>query len=342
MNNEKILDISWEAILKINIALFCLYILYLIKDILTWIIFALIISVLFNPVIEFLEKRKIPRIISTILVYVTIFGIIALLFYWTIPFFISEIQQFSQLFPQYFEKLSPLLKSLGIQAFENFEVFSKAFQDWLIRASSSIFTAIASIFGGIFSTMTILSIAIFLSIERGGIEKALELLAPKKYEAYFLNLWEKCQIKTAAWFGSRILSCLFVGLFSFLALSLFNINYAFTLSLFAGMTEIVPILGPFFTGILITIITALDSSLKAIFILITFILIQQIEGNILTPLLTKKLIGLPAVLVLISLMIGGRIGGLLGAILAIPLAGIIFEFSKEFLESKKEEKEAVF
>jgi predicted PurR-regulated permease PerM len=73
---------------------------------------------------------------------------------------------------------------------------------------------------------------------------------------------------------------------------------------------------------------------------VAFTLIQQIENSILTPILTKKFVGLSPALVLLSLAIGGKLWGLLGAILAVPLAGILFEFLKDFL-NKKREKEVV-
>ena len=336
MSNEKLLDISWGTILKIGIAFLAFYILYLIRDILIWLIFALIISVLFNPAINFLEKRKIPRVISTLFVYIFVFGILGLLIYFTASIFISEIRQFTQLFPQYFEKFAPPLKGLGMEAFESFEVFTKSLQEWLVRASASIFSAISAIFGGIFATLTIFIIAIFLSIETKGVERAISLLSPKNKTAYILDLWGRCQTKVSGWFGARILACLFVGVVSFIALWLFKINYPFALALFAGVTNIIPIVGPIIAGLIIALIAALDSWLKAALILTVFIIIQQIEGNILTPILTKKFIGLPSVLVLISLMIGGKLWGILGAILAIPLAGIIFEFSRDFLKKRKE------
>jgi len=336
MNNGRTLDITWGTILKIATAFICFYFIYLMKDILIWLIFALIISVLFNPAINFLQKRKFPRILATILIYVSIFGILGFLIYLMAPVFISEIQQFTQLFPQYFEKVAPPLKGLGIEAFENFEVFTEAFQGWLLRASSSIFNAISAIFGGIFSTVTIFAIAIFLSLEEKGVERAIGLLSPKKSEAYILNLWGRCQSKVSGWFGARILSCIFVGLTAFLACYLFNLKYAASFGFLAGILDIIPIIGPIVAGIIIVIFTALDSWLKALFILIAFILIQQIEGNILTPVLTKKFVGLPPVLVLIALMIGGKFWGILGAILAIPLAGIIYEFIRNFLKKRKE------
>jgi len=339
MEDEKILDISWGTILKIAIVFLGLYLLYLLKDILISIIFALIISILFNPAVNFLEKKRLPRIIATLFIYVAFFSIFSLLLYWTIPVFIFEIHQFTQLFPQYFEKLSPPLKGLGLEAFESFETFTLALQDWLVKVSSSIFGAVISIFGGIFSAVTIFSMAIFFSFEEKEVKRAVKLLVSRDNKTYFLDLWEKCQVKTTAWFGTRILSSLFVGVVSYVAFNILNVNYAFALSLFAGMMDIVPILGPIFAGIVIVIISALDSWLKAFFALIVFVLIQQIEGNILTPILTKKLVGLPAILVLIALLIGGRLGGVLGAVLAIPLTGIIYEFLRDFLKERKEGKE---
>ena len=101
---EKVLDISWETILKIALAFFIFYIIYLVRDILVWFLFAIIISLIFDPAINFLQKLKIPRLLASIFIYVSIFGILGLLIYFTVPLFISEIQQFSQLFPQYFEK----------------------------------------------------------------------------------------------------------------------------------------------------------------------------------------------------------------------------------------------
>lgn len=337
MNDEKVLDISWGTILKIGIAFFFFYTLYLIRDILIWFIFALIISVLFNPAIDFLQKRKVPRVIATLFVFIFVFGILGLFIYLIVPSFISEIQQFTKLFPHYFEKFAPPLKELGLEAFESFEIFIKSLQEWLIQASASIFSGLVAIFGGIFSTITIFILAIFLSLEERGMERAIRILTPQKKEEEVLKLWQLSQLKVSGWFGARLLACLFVGLLTYLSLWLLKIKYPFTLALFAGFTNIVPIVGPIVAGVIIALIAALDSWLKAVLILIVFTLIQQIEGNILTPILTKKFIGLPPALVLISLLIGGKLWGILGAILAIPLAGIFFEFSCDYLKRKKEE-----
>ncbi len=336
MNGEKVLDISWGTILKISFAILIFYLVYLIRDILIWFIFALIISVLFNPAIKFLQKLRIPRVLSVIFIYVAIFGVLGLTIYWTAPMFVLEIQQFSQLFPQYFEKIAPPLRTLGIEAFESMETFTQAIGNMLQKASSDILSALALFFGGIGSTIFILAIALFLSLEEGWVEKVISLLFPKRYEAYALSVWERSQNKVSGWFGSRILTCLFVGVAFFITLYLFNVKYALSLSLLAGVLDFIPVLGPVIVGAAAFLFVALDSWLKAFFVLIAFILIQQVEGNIIAPILTRKFVGLPPVLVLISLSVGAKLLGVLGAVLAIPLAGILFEFIRDFLKRKKE------
>jgi len=115
--HHKDFDISWVTIVRIAVAIVFLYFLFLIRDIIIWFIFALIISVLFEPIVRILTKRKIPRVVVVVSIYFIIFGGLAYFLYLVLPFFISEVQEFSQLFPQqipgYFERISPVFKGLG-------------------------------------------------------------------------------------------------------------------------------------------------------------------------------------------------------------------------------------
>lgn len=335
MKEDKTLDISWGTILKIVATFFIFLIIYKIKEILVLVFFSFIISTLFEPAILFLERKKIKRSISVPILYFSFFAILGvLIFLFSSPIF-SEIQKFAKVIPEYFEKISPSLKKLGIEALENFENFTKAFQDWLIKASASIFSAISAIFGGLFATLTIFSLSFFLSLEERGIEKLIKTFLPKREEEKFFEIWRKCQDKVSIWFGIRILACFFVGILTFITLKIFKIDYAFSLSLLAGFLDLIPILGPIFAGTIITIFVLINSFFsKAIFFLIAFILIQQIESNVLIPILTQRFIEMSPFLVLFSLLAGGKLFGFWGAILAIPLTAIIFEFLKEFFSQE--------
>ena len=341
MNNEKLLDISWGTIFKIFVAVISFYLLYQIRDILVWFVFALIISVLFNPAVNFLRKLKIPRSLAVLFVYTAFFGILTLIIYFTVPLFVSEIKQFSQILPQYFERISPPLKGLKIEAFQDIETFVNALGEILNKIITNIANILFVIFGGIFATIFILTLAIYISLNEKGIERSILIFFPKKYETNILSIWERCQKKVSGWFLTRILACLFVGVVSFVVFLVFNTPYPFSLGLLAGVLNFIPIVGPLITGIFIFVIISLENISKAIFVIIAFTLIQQVENNIFTPLISKRFVGLPPILVLMSLVIGGILWGFLGAVLAIPLAGILYEFLKEFLEKRKSEKPAV-
>jgi predicted PurR-regulated permease PerM len=258
MDNKNLLDISWGTIFKVTLAFFCFYFLYLIRDVLILAFFALIFSILFNPAIDFLQRKKIPRSLAVIFVYLGFFGIISLFIYLTASLFLQEVQQFSQFFPQYFEKISPYLKGLGMDIFESSEIFVKTIHDWLIRISSNTFSVLRSIFGGFFSVFLVITISVFLSLEENFIEKSLILIFPKKYKNLVLDIWQRSQVKISNWFAAKIIGCLFVGALSFLTFFLFNVKYYFLLAFLAGILDFVPIIGPISTGILILLLISLN------------------------------------------------------------------------------------
>ena len=336
--SSQTLDISWQTIIKIFIAGFVFYILFLTRDIVVWFFFALIISLLVEPVITFLKRLRLPKVVAVVLVYLLIFGILGLIIYLASPIFILEIKQFTQNIPDYFEKVSPLLKTLGINVAQNFKDLTETLISELEASSTSIIKAISAFFGGITSTILIFTFAFYISLEDRGPERFLLFLTPKKYEQFVLTLFERVQFKVAGWFGIRILACIFVGITSFIIFFLFGIKYAFILSLISGVLNFVPFIGPLISAILVILFVGVsDSWLLAVYIVVALFIIQEIENKFITPLLSKKFLALPPVLVLMSLLVGGTIFGVLGIIFVVPIAGIIYEFAKEFLEKKKED-----
>lgn len=335
---KQTLDISWQTIIKVFVAGFVLYILFLARDIVVWLFFALVISLLVEPVINILRKWKIPKILAVGSVYFSILLIVGLLIYLASPIFIFEINQLSKNIPGYFEKLSPILKNLGVDIAKNFKDFTADLVSKLQESSVSIIKAASVFFGGVASTVLIFVFAFYISWEEKGPERFLMFLSPKKYEAHILNIFEKVQFKVAGWFGARILSCLIVGIVSFIIFFLFDVKFAFILALISGVLNFVPFIGPLITGVLAFLVVGIsDSWFVAFYIIVALYIIQVLENNLLTPLLMKKFLDLPPLLVLVSLLVGGTIFGILGMIFVVPVFGTIYEFFKEFLAKRKEE-----
>ena len=342
MSNENFLDISWATILKIAVAGASFYFLYLLRDFLILFAFAFVISILFEPCVEWLMRRRLTRTLSVVFIYVVIFSAFSSALYISLPNFVSEIQYFSEYFPQrfpeYFGKISPFLEKMGFQAFANLEVFLVSFQESLSAMTGNMFSAVFALFGGIFNALFIITIAIFISLERKEVEKGLLLLFPKKYEDYLLKAWRKSQKKITGWFFIRLIGCVFVGLSSYFAFSLLDVEYPISLALMAGIFDFIPIIGPFFAGIIAFMLVSMDSFLKAVFMIIAFALIQGIENGLLLPILSKRLIQVSPLLVLFALFVGGKFWGVIGAILIVPLAAILIDFLKDYLEKHKYEE----
>lgn len=329
-------DISWVALAKIGFALAIGWALYLARDILLLALFALVISFLFNPAINFLERMKFSRTLAVLTVYLALFGSLGISIYLVAPVFMIETQQLGQLFPVYFEKVAPVLSGWGFAIFQSMDAFVAAIRDWMVNASSSIIGSLAGVFGGILTMFMVVTAAIFFSLEEGGMKKFILLLAPKKQEKAVLAWWEKAQIKISGWFAVRLAGMLAVGSFTSLACWALDIRYPVFLGFFAGVADIIPFVGPTATGAIIALVALIDSWQKAALAVAIFIAIQQLENNLVIPLLSKKFMEFPAILVLLSLLVGEALWGLAGAVLAIPLFGILYDFVRDYLMRHKQ------
>ena len=328
------IDLTWRSLFKVAVALVLFYIVYLLRSVLVWILLSLIISTLLNPLIEILEKRKVHRIGAAIIVYFSILLSVVLTVYIVIPPMITELQIFSSGFSKYFENIPGILSSIGLSSFENIASLSSGLNESLVKVSSNIFNVFISLFGSIFAGITVFVLSLFMSIEEKEMVKGLRLVSPKNFEEEVIKRWERSKDQVVMWFGSRVISCICVALMTFLLCVLLKIKFALSLALMAGVLNIIPMIGPIISGIILCLF-ALDSIPKLALAIVSMIVIQQIESNVLTPVFTKKMVGLPNVLVLLSIIIGGILGGIIGAVLAIPLAGIIFEGLKDYFNSRK-------
>lgn len=338
MEASQLLDISWKTIIKIFVAIFALYFIYLARNIVLWFFFGLAISVLLDPAINAIRKFRVPKMLAIVFVYVGILGILGILIYLTAPIFIVELREFGGNLPTYLNKVSPLLDQFGIDLSQGFMGLTGSVATGLEQSSKGVVSALMAFFGGVSSTIIILTISFFLSLEDRGPERFLAFIFPPKYKNRVVSFFEKSQTKVAGWFGARIIACLFVGLASFVVFYVFDVKYALLLAFLAGVLNFIPYIGPLSMAILLIVFVMVSSGswLVTLYVLLAVWAVQGVENNLLTPFLMKKMIDLPPVLVLISLLFGAQVFGFLGTIFIVPIAGIVYEFTKELIEKNRE------
>ncbi|HQK64099.1 MAG TPA: AI-2E family transporter, partial [Candidatus Staskawiczbacteria bacterium] len=319
MESSQLLDISWKTIIKIFVAVFLLYFIYLARNIVLWFFFGLAISVLLDPAISAIRKFRVPKMLAIVFVYVGILGILGILIYLTAPIFIVELREFGGNLPTYLNKISPLLDQFGIDLSQGFMGLTGSLATGLEQSSKGVVSALMAFFGGVSSTIIILTISFFLSLEDRGPERFLAFIFPPKYKNRVVSFFEKSQTKVAGWFGARIIACLFVGLASFVVFYVFDVKYALLLAFLAGVLNFIPYIGPLSMAILLVVFVMVSSGswLVTLYVLLAVWAVQGVENNLLTLFLMKKMIDLPPVLVLISLLFGAQVFEFLGTIFIV-------------------------
>src|SRR6056297_2010144 len=180
INNEQKLNVSCDLVFKAIVLVGILYFLYTVQELIIWFVFAIILSILFNFAIDFLEKLKIPRVVATLFVYIGALAMIGAFVYFTIPSFITQLKELASNLPYYFKQISPVLEKLGITAFEKASTGISFLEKNIGKAGEGIFSALGVIFGGVKAAMFITFLSFFLSLEPRFLERLLAKFSPSR------------------------------------------------------------------------------------------------------------------------------------------------------------------
>ena len=329
---KRYFDISWAGLWRIFAFFLILAVLYSIREIITLLILAVVISAICQPFVDYLQRKKISRLLGVSLVFVLILAILGVFFWLVVPLIVFQFSNFVANFNETIAKIGS--RNIFREIIQQLIVNLKTALDVLTQGATAIFNLVFSIFGGIFSALTCLVLAFYLTLEERGVEKFFRSILPKSYENRLISIFEKSSSRIGRWFQGRLLLSLIMGLFSWLGLYLLGVKYSGTLALLTAVLDVIPLMGPIFAGLIVFLVALTDSWLLGIWALLFFVILQQLEGVLLTPLIMRKTTGLSLLVVLLAFLIGIKIAGLIGFILAIPLAIIVQEIFEESVKRK--------
>ena len=338
------IDISSLTLFKIILIIAALLLVYFIRDAILIIFVSFILASAFTPWLDWMQKHKIPRALGVLIIYLCLFSIIFGAAYLIIPPIVTEINELTKSFPAYYEKLSSNWQSF--QTFSESHQWSKnvqssleGIQSSLGLAAGNIFTTIFSFFGGIFSFFIILVLTFYMAIDDQGIKKAIRSILPINYQPYSMHLLNRVQEKIGMWLRGQILLSLIIFAVSWIALSILGIKYALVLAVFAGVTEIIPVLGPFIGAVPAVFVAFTQSPLLGIITIVLYLVIQQAENYFLVPKVMQRAVGLNPIVIIIAMMIGAKLAGILGVLLAIPVATAIGVIIGDIFKAKMQKEE---
>lgn len=278
-----------------------------IRDILFLVFVAFLLMTAIYPLVTWLERWKIPRAIGTVIIYVVVFGTLGVIVGSAIPALIVQTTKLAQTLPETTARVLPY-----------WNIDFQTISGQLAPLSANVLSVTLGIFSNILTTFTVLIIAFYFIVERRHAEATLDGFLGESAGKKMTEVLRIVERRLGAWVRGELLLMTFIGVFTYVGLTLLHVEFALPLAIIAGILEIVPMIGPIVSAIPATLVAISVSPVLALSVVALYIVVQQVESNIFVPLVMKRSVGLSPIVTILALMIGGRLGGIGGAVLAVP------------------------
>lgn len=348
--------INWIKKILILIAILVIgYLLFLISSTLVVLLISGFITILIAPLVSILEKKHIHASFTIMWIYLIIIIIWLIVVGTIIPIIVTYVtdtvntviywaSEAQSIYSSHWIKgfwLSPYIEKSILFLFNEHNIdqtlsfirdnagnIQSIVTKQLSVLTSGGFSIISSV-GGVFFNWILIAIMTFLmTLERKNIGQFILDIAPDNIELYLLNHYKEIQHTLNAWIKAMLILSFSIFFITYMSLTLiellfdFDTNQTFTLALISGVMEFIPYVGPIL-ALIPALIIGLGISWKvALAISILYLIIQQVENNILVPYVMSRSLDLSPFLVFIVMIIGASLGGILGIILAVPFAAI--------------------
>lgn len=256
-----------------------------------------------------------------------------------VPGYGSDIGQFvqAQLQPLYERGLLPsrpedLMANLGQDLLNYAEGIAQQVLGGISSFISGTFNLLLILFGVFF-------VAVYLISNSRQVKHTYLRVWPKRYRPDARELWEAVDSSLSRYISGLTLVAFIQGALSAIGLFILGVPYALALGAWVAITSIIPYLGAYLGAIPAVVLALFVSPTTALLTVLLFVLIQTLEGNVLTPRIQGQTLQVPSVLIFLAVIAGGEIGGLIGAILAVPFVAmlrVLFDFFRARLRTTGE------
>lgn len=289
-----------------------------IRDIIVSIFLSYIIMASVLPLVNYLRGKGFPKILAVLIPYFAIVTAIFLLILPLVPFVISQIQSLLTQFPKFLDSSANTF-SVTIDP----DQLQKYLNNEANELGKNAVNVTTKVFGGLFSIITIFVVSFYLLMYHSSFKTGLAHLFQKQYREHVLRVVDQVNYKLGAWLRGQVILCFFIGLLSWIGLTILGLPYALPLALMAGLLEVIPTIGPILSAIPAIIIALTISPTLALAVVVLYLLIQALENQVLVPKVMERAVGLNPVVVILGVMIGANLMGVAGALLAIPFISFI-------------------
>ncbi len=319
--------------------LIALYILWRIKQVLLLAFAAVVFATAINQLVKLLQakfklNRQIAIAISVGGVLIFIVSFIALV----IPPFIEQFKELVTLVPDGLEKLNGwnewlrnFLPDRIIEDFQGIEALTQNLRSWINGLVSNFFDLFSSTLAVFLNSLLVIVVTIMLLVTPTPYKQVFLLMFPAFYRRRIQTILKKCEKNLGGWSIGILFNMAVIAILSGIGLWALGVRLPLANSLLAGMLTFIPNLGPVLSVVPPTAMALLDAPWKALAVVILYVVIQQVESNILTPIVMKKQVSLLPAITLLSQVAFAVFFGILGLFLALPITVVAQVWLKEIV-----------
>ncbi|HDF7680157.1 TPA: AI-2E family transporter [Staphylococcus aureus] len=301
------------------------------KTIAAPIIVSLILFYLFNPIVNMMERYRIPRVAGISIIYLAVVGVITLIVNLLIPIIGSQVDSLVKNSPQYLEKLINSIDKIANNTF--FSSYYSQINDWLNSLPKKIPSMLSEFtdgFGSKIATFaeTIANIGVvivttpfvlFFMLKDGHHFKEFSTnIMPPKFRKDFHDLLEKMSVQVGSYIQGQIIVSFCIGILLFIGYSVIGLKYSLVLANIAAVTSVVPYLGPTIAISPAIVIAAITSPWMLLKLAVVWTLVQFVEGHFISPNIMGKTLKIHPLTIIFILLCAGKLLGIVGVILGIP------------------------
>lgn len=304
--------------------------------VLTPFVFAALVVFLLRRLVTGLAARGMSRGAAVGLCYLVILGFISFASVAIIPPLVTQFGEFLGDFPRHFAAARDLWFDLQ-RRYTSMEVpqwlqdavlaqretLAAQAGDWSRRLAGGVVLAGGQAFTVVLNLFLSLTLAFFALRDLPVIKSEVLALGGSKRRDDLLEVFERVTLVVEGWLKGQSIIALIVGVLTWLGLQVLGVPYALIIGLIAGITNLIPYLGPLVAGSIAAISAAFVSPMLVVYTIIYIAILQQLESMFLQPRVMSDQVNLHPVLVVFSLLVGASVGGLFGMLLAVPVAGAL-------------------
>ncbi len=284
------------------------------------------------------------RGLAVVLSYILMFGVVGLLLSLVVPQLASSVSSFVSKLSAYEADIQNALtwvqQTFGIDTatLEQYvEEVTDAVTKWFStvsgEAAQAAANAAAGVAGAAMDSFVTLAVSIYLLTGKEMLLHALRTclraaLPPRKVGSVF-SVCAMANRTFSGYIGGQLLDALLVGFETFFLMSLFRLDYAPLIAVLVGVTNIIPVLGPFIGAVPGAVILLLESPLQAVEFVLIILVVQQVDGNFIAPRILGGATGLPGLGVLLAIIVGGSLFGIPGMVIGVPTLAVIVTLIKQ-------------